>query len=83
MGKKIWRKRMGEEKRKGVGKRDEVGREGEGKERKKLFARSNYGTHTLCVFRSLNARTVSHTHIHTHILTALVRDYPGEPVPES
>ena len=24
----------------------------------KLFARSNYGTHTVCVFRSLNARTV-------------------------
>ena len=39
---------------------------GKAKKGKKLFARSNYGKHTLCVFRSLNARTVSHTHTHTY-----------------
>ena len=78
MGKEIWRKRMGEEKRKGVGKRDGVGREGESKERKKTVrAFKLRNTHTLCVLRSLNARTVSHTHTHTHPFNGPSPGLPG------
>ena len=45
-----------------------------------IIATKGLGLHFLC---TLYTHCYTHTHTHTHTrLTALFRDYPGEPVPE-